>query len=450
MLKKIILLLLTCCIVASGFAQKNKKKTTAKAPQSEYFEWRINGESTPANLYCPNDSITFDFVPLDTNLKDFAFKWRSQYHLNLSEFENIHPIKLSFPIMSTITYPNITTYNVYLYFTQPVVDTLIAEIKVDYIRTVLDTIVCQGRNITIPTNTHGNITFTDVQGDINAPWDTLTSVSGCDSLVHWYVKMDPYILEEYEISSCDTVWWGDLIITRPLDYKGDYPEVVERVFFASDPEFSCDTLKVLKVTIINPDSAILNMELKDFCKDDDMGGTFELETNFTAFDWTYIDKDSTKTILQEKKYDIELPGYYSLKAYMDTSLYEILTDLRIVNCFKVKDTLVPECDVVIPNVITPNGDEWNEILGIKKLNPERDNELTIYDRWGKKVFQQKNYKCIYRKGAYEKGTYENIEDAFKGCSRGGQKLPDGTYYYAFKYDKRPKPKTYSGVIMILR
>jgi gliding motility-associated-like protein len=106
---------------------------------------------------------------------------------------------------------------------------------------------------------------------------------------------------------------------------------------------------------------------------------------------------------------------------------------------------VEDCDLIIPNVITPNGDGMNDVLGIKKLNPKRPNELTIYDRWGKTVFHQKNYKCVFKGN-----EYLNKEEAFEGLSQSGQKLPEGTYYYAFKYDAIPKVKKYTGTIVILR
>jgi gliding motility-associated-like protein len=118
-----------------------------------------------------------------------------------------------------------------------------------------------------------------------------------------------------------------------------------------------------------------------------------------------------------------------------------------VNCDTTAEKLVEDCPLVIPNVITPDGDDYNQWFAIKKLNPIRENELTIYDRWGKNVFQQKNYKCLFKKN-----DYFNKEGAFEGISRGGQKLPEGTYYYAFFYNAIPKKKarTYTGILTILR
>ncbi|MCL2436390.1 MAG: gliding motility-associated C-terminal domain-containing protein, partial [Lentimicrobiaceae bacterium] len=321
----------------------------------------------------------------------------------------------------------------------------------------LDTSVCQGRNITLPTLA-GDTTIYDVQTDnISVLFGTFPSASGCDSIVTWKIKMNPYIVEEYEITACDSVIWGPLVLRKPLNTTKDTITTLERIFLNPNPVnfcCDCDTLKMLTVTII--DSATLKMDFsqEDFCKNDDMQGVIELDTKFTAFDWTYYkdekkERDSTWTNLQEKNQDIFNPGYYYVKAYMDTSLYETLRDLRIYNvdCYLLADTLVEDCPLIIPNVITPNGDGVNDVFGIKKLNLERENELTIYDRWGKIVFQQKNYQCVFKGG-----LFLNIEEAFAGLSRGGQNLPDGAYYYAVKYDALGKtvPKKYSGTLMIIR
>jgi len=443
MLKKIILLLLICCIAIAGFAQKNRKKSTQKSPKSSYFMMLINGQETPAERYCPNDSIEFDFMLLDTTIKEFTYCWRDNFFMD--SICDITPIKIAFPPDKDDDGRRVL---VSIYFriqidTVEIRDTITHPIYVDYIRTELDTTVCQGRDITISTITHGDITFYDVQGEQHTPYDTLQSVSGCDSLVRWNIIMEPYILLEYKISSCDSVIWGDTIVKRPDDLKGDSTWIVKRIFFAEDPDFGCDTMIVLNITIIDTAQLDIIFDQIAFCDGEDMGGEISLETNFTAFDWTYLDKDSLFTVF-EKSIDIEYPGYYHVLAYMDTSLYDTLPDLRIVNCFLMADTLVEDCPLVIPNVITPGGNSYNDVLGIKKLNPVRENELTIYDRWGKNVFRQKNYQCIYKNK-----QYLNKEDAFEGLSRGGQKLPDGTYYYAFKYAAIPENKTYTGIITII-
>jgi len=455
MFKKIILLLFISSLVVSGFAQKSKRKTSAQPPKSSYFAVLINGETTPKERYCPSDSIPilFDFAILDTNINinDITYHWRDNYHhINIQD---------STPINLIYLFPR--KYEVYFDFEIPTDTGLFSErlttiINVDYIRTILDTMVCQGRDISVVNSFGETLIYTNVQTHINnIPWDTLTSVSGCDSLVRWEITMNPYIEKHHKISSCDSVIWENMIIKRPLNHDGDYKTTVDSVFLAENPKeycCDCDTLKFLTVTIIDTAKLVLTFDSIAFCAGDDMAGTIELETNFTAFDWRFNkhkyrvrEQDSIFTIF-EPGLEIEYSGHYEVLAYMDTSLYDTLINLRIVNnCYLTKYLLVSDCPLIIPNVITPNGDGANDVLGIKKLNPERENELAIYDRWGKNVFSKKGYKCVF-KGS----QYHNIEEAFEGLSRNGRKLPDGTYYYAFMYDAIPKKIKYTGTIVILR
>jgi len=441
MLKKIILLLLIICIAISGFAQKNKRKSEAKSPKSDYVIMTINGEDIPEERYCPYDSILFGFTPVSSgSIAIDSFYWYDTYTMKNYFTDSI---RLAFPSYSEEDKKKQTVFlflDISIGATK-IKDTISTTIYIDYFRTILDTTVCRGRDITVPT-LKGDVTFINVQKDETTLPDTLVSASGCDSLVYWHIQMNPYIEEEYSISSCDSIIWGDSILRRPLNFDGDFTDFVERIFLANNPDISCDTLKILNYTIIDTAKLSIGFDQQKFCEGEEMEGTFDLETNFTAFDWTCPDKDTTSF---EAKLNIEYPGYYIVLAYMDTSLYDTLKDLRIVNCFLIADILVEDCPVEIPNIITPNGDGLNDYLGIKKLNPDRENELTIHDRWGKLVFKKKNYQCLFKRN-----EYYNIEGAFEGKSMGGQKLPDGTYYYAFKYDSFPKKKTYTGVIYIVR
>jgi gliding motility-associated-like protein len=71
--------------------------------------------------------------------------------------------------------------------------------------------------------------------------------------------------------------------------------------------------------------------------------------------------------------------------------YEIRLDIANGCSEKIKVT-TEHCDVVPPNVITPNGDQWNEKFVIKGLENFPDSKLMIYNRWGKKVYQSENYQ----------------------------------------------------------
>ena len=116
---------------------------------------------------------------------------------------------------------------------------------------------------------------------------------------------------------------------------------------------------------------------------------------------------------------------------------------------EITHTIVIEQDLVFPNVITPNGDGINDVFAIENLNtninPEdpdgyRNNRLQIFDRWGKKVYDAKNYDTYAKSGTVYPGN--QIFD--------GSGLSDGTYYYSFSYKGKAKTVTFNGSITILR
>ena len=80
--------------------------------------------------------------------------------------------------------------------------------------------------------------------------------------------------------------------------------------------------------------------------------------------------------------------------------------------------------LTIPNVISPNGDEQNDYFVIDNIE-FWSNELTIYGRWGNKVYQAKNYVNQWKADG----------------------LPEGTYYYVLTLNDG---KEHAGHITVLR
>ncbi|MBQ3735280.1 MAG: gliding motility-associated C-terminal domain-containing protein, partial [Bacteroidales bacterium] len=79
------------------------------------------------------------------------------------------------------------------------------------------------------------------------------------------------------------------------------------------------------------------------------------------------------------------------------------------------------------------------------INPEdpdgyRNNRLQIFDRWGKKVYDAKNYDTYAKDGTIYPGL-----QVFDGSG-----LTDGVYYYSFQYKGKAKTITFNGSITIVR
>jgi gliding motility-associated-like protein len=93
----------------------------------------------------------------------------------------------------------------------------------------------------------------------------------------------------------------------------------------------------------------------------------------------------------------------------------------------------------LPNIITPNGDEFNEVFRPRQSAFVRDVKFTVYNRWGTKVF--------------EGSGDPNIN--WKGVTDGGNQLADGIYYYLAEVEfasLSPKNarKTFKGWVEIVR
>ena len=62
-------------------------------------------------------------------------------------------------------------------------------------------------------------------------------------------------------------------------------------------------------------------------------------------------------------------------------------------------------DVMIPNVFTPNNDGKNDYLAFKNLEFFPGTSLTVYNRWGEKVYSNPNYHNDWDGGGHNDGVY---------------------------------------------
>jgi gliding motility-associated-like protein len=81
----------------------------------------------------------------------------------------------------------------------------------------------------------------------------------------------------------------------------------------------------------------------------------------------------------------------------------------------VKVTVVKDFNVIISNVITLNGDGYNDVWNIQNIEYYPENKVSVYNRNGMLVFEQEGYNNSWN------GTFNNLQ------------LPDGTYYYVLQF-----------------
>jgi len=150
--------------------------------------------------------------------------------------------------------------------------------------------------------------------------------------------------------------------------------------------------------------------------------------------WTWDFRDSVKIPnINPATHTYTNPGTYAVKL--------LVTDLNGCDTVIFKEVVVKILNLFIPNVFTPNSDGSNDYLKIMEkvgdnnykdidlLEVYLSNELLIFDRWGKKVYSQTNYKS---------GDWD------------GGNLSDGVYFYIFKGIGQFGNDVFHGSITILR
>jgi gliding motility-associated-like protein len=106
----------------------------------------------------------------------------------------------------------------------------------------------------------------------------------------------------------------------------------------------------------------------------------------------------------------------------DSGTYVVaITDFQgcvIRDSMQVLVALDPNGVIRAMNVITPNGDNRNDVLYFPNIDKFGQNSLKVFNRWGNIVYQKVNY--------------QRDEDRFDGTYQ-GEPLPPGTYYYLLSF-----------------
>ncbi|HZL76593.1 MAG TPA: gliding motility-associated C-terminal domain-containing protein, partial [Bacteroidales bacterium] len=119
---------------------------------------------------------------------------------------------------------------------------------------------------------------------------------------------------------------------------------------------------------------------------------------------------------------------------LDTATYSVVvTDVNA--CAKSLDVVVgftgSQTCLMIPQIITPNGDSYNDEWIIKNIDLFPNAEVYVYTRWGKLVYHSKNISANPWDGRFK-----------------GKLMPTDSYHYILRLGDGSDPK--SGIISIIR
>jgi gliding motility-associated-like protein len=88
-------------------------------------------------------------------------------------------------------------------------------------------------------------------------------------------------------------------------------------------------------------------------------------------------------------------------------------------CASQELSIEVEAALQVHNAVSPNNDNRNEFLFLRYISPQ--NKVTIFNRWGDKVFERKDY------------TNTDGGKRFEGRNDNGAELPSGTYFYKIEH-----------------
>ncbi|MDR1726189.1 MAG: gliding motility-associated C-terminal domain-containing protein [Bacteroidales bacterium] len=213
---------------------------------------------------------------------------------------------------------------------------------------------------------------------------TLQTVEGCDSIVNLHLEVHLTYKDTIYDSTCSNVPYQ--FYDKEYTEEGVYDTMFQSIY-------GCDS------------SFVLFLAIKPIYTDTLKANIFKGKT-FNLFGFNETEE-----------------GFYTNTYTGSNGCDSIINlDLMVVN-------------VIFPNVITANGDGINDVFEIHNLLEEYvfpENELFIYNRYGKQIYHRKNIS------------------AYSDFWKPDASTPTGTYFYRFIGFRHDKSVDFKGTIDVLR
>jgi gliding motility-associated-like protein len=153
-------------------------------------------------------------------------------------------------------------------------------------------------------------------------------------------------------------------------------------------------------------------------------------TNETTYFWDFGNSESSTE--EDPSVYYTSNGNYIVTQYVTGALGCVDSVSQIV----IIDNIVPEEDIpeLIPNAISPNGDNKNDVWKLEFLDILYPNaRVEVFNEWGQSLFYSDGYEIPWD------GTYK------------GELVPDGTYYYVIDLQSAmDETDIHKGTILVLK
>lgn len=98
--------------------------------------------------------------------------------------------------------------------------------------------------------------------------------------------------------------------------------------------------------------------------------------------------------------------------YSENGVYQVMLAVQSNNgCWDtIRYDYTIISDILVPNVFTPNGDGKNDLLEFKNLQFFPSTSLTVFNRWGKKIYKSSDYQNNWTGDGHSDGVYFFVLD----------------------------------------
>jgi len=173
---------------------------------------------------------------------------------------------------------------------------------------------------------------------------------------------------------------------------------------------SCTSSVVFTPSLITTAPQIINTSPNIFCLDSILGITVRIVGGNEPYNISWI-IPSGGIIPHDTAY---YTYYFTQSLTPSTGSYTIIVKDQCLYA----DTLTIDinsidCDILAPNVVTPNGDGVNDYFKINGLNNFPGSSLIVYNRWGNKLYSNDDYKNDWSPNVAD-GTYFYIVNVSDG------------------------------------
>ena len=239
--------------------------------------------------------------------------------------------------------------------------------------------------------------------------DSLSTASGCDSIVFTYLEyIDPQVLLPESISICEGQSFeaslsgitDDFIITWSTGSSEENETFSEEgEYWVEITSINCSASDTIEIQV-HEIPFVVETEL-DLC----IGSkrTIYLPEENGNVTWSNGAEGDEITVSD--------PGIYTANVQNACGTFIYQYDLALKDC---------SCTIYIPNAFTADSDNINDVFYVANDCDFLEYELFIFNRWGEVVFQSKDPKAFWQ------GDHQN----------GNHFVPSGIYNYLIKYSSK--------------